>query len=58
MKFPTAHAACKGGRVHRDANVTWHTNGNGEVINEIKHTSAAEAKHYMLFNAKTKGAAA
>lgn len=57
MKFKTAHATCKGGRVHRESNVTWHTNGNGDVLNEIKHATVAEAKKYMSFNAKTKGAA-
>jgi len=57
MKFTTAHAACKGGRVHRDSNVTWHTNGSGDIINQIEHNSVAEAKHYMSYNAKTKGAA-
>lgn len=55
MKFPTAHATAKGGKVHRDRNVTWHTNGNLDVTNQITHDSVADAKKYMSFNARTKG---
>lgn len=55
MKFVTAHAACKGGKVHRDSNVTWKTNGNGDVMDTITHSTVAAAKQYMRFNATTKG---
>jgi len=56
MKFRTAHATCKGGKVHRDSNVTWKTNGNGDVSEVIHHDTVAKAKHYMSYTATTKGA--
>lgn len=55
MKFKHAHAACKGGKVHREANVTWKTDHNGHVVEPITHDTVAEAKLYMRINARTKG---
>ncbi|MFG1549501.1 hypothetical protein ABMA80_15895 [Halobacteriovorax sp. FRX-3] len=55
MKFKHAHAACKGGKVHRERNVTWKTDGNGNAKETIVHDTVAAAKHYMLMNARTKG---
>lgn len=56
MKFATAHAACKGGSVHRDGNVTWKTDGTGNILEEITHASVAAAGKYMKNNARTKAA--
>lgn len=56
MKFRTAHATCKGGKVHRDSNVTWKTDGNGQVFDQITHASVADAGRYMSYTATTKGA--
>ena len=56
MKFAGAHAACKGGKVHRESNVTWHTNGNGTIEKTITHETVAAAKQYMAMTARTKGA--
>lgn len=58
MKFETAHAACHGGTVHRDSNVTWKTPGGtpNEPFEVIKHESVADAKKYMKANARTKAA--
>lgn len=55
MKFKTAHAACKGGKVHRDKNVTWKTKQGTEVFEQIVHESVAAAKCYMSYTATTKG---
>lgn len=55
MKFRTAHAACKGGKVHRDGNVTWKTDGNGQVTEHTVHDSVADAGRYMSYTATTKG---
>lgn len=53
MKFRTAHAACKGGSVHRDGSTTWKTDGTN-ITDVIEHKSVAEAKRYMKNTARTK----